>query len=149
MTSVDRSKGRLRSFLMAACSHYLANRLEHDRAEKRGGGRGLVSIDGAIAEGRDSVEPSHELTAERLFEQRWATTLLALVMTRLEGEMNEAGKSRQFAIPAARISGGAERGLHGRLSAELGISEQAVAHRRTPAPPPVPRTRPGGDSPHA
>jgi len=35
---VDRSKGKFRSFLMAACTHYVANAADRDRAEKRGGG---------------------------------------------------------------------------------------------------------------
>ena len=37
LASVDRSKGRFRAFLRAACEHYLANRRDHDRAAKRGG----------------------------------------------------------------------------------------------------------------
>ena len=57
LASVDRGKGRLRSFLMASCAHYLANRHDHDRAKKRGGGRGIVSIDGETAEGRYCLEP--------------------------------------------------------------------------------------------
>jgi DNA-directed RNA polymerase specialized sigma24 family protein len=132
LISIDRSKGRLRSFLMASCTHYLADRLDHDRAQKRGGGRRLVSIDGPTAEGRYSLEPSHELTAERLFEQRWATTLLGLVMIRLESDMNLAGKARQFAMLRPALSGSTERGLYAKISAELGVSQEAAriaAHR--------------------
>ena len=132
LASVERSKGRLRSFLMASCAHYLANRLDHDRACKRGGRHGIVSIDGANAEGRYLLEPSHELTAERLFDRRWATMLLGTVMDRLEREMDEAGKARQFAALRPALSGGAERGLLARAATELGISEEAAraaAHR--------------------
>jgi DNA-directed RNA polymerase specialized sigma24 family protein len=126
LAPVDQAKGRLRSFLMAACSHHLANRLDHDRARKRGGGRRIVSIDGSDAEGRYLLEPSHELTAERLFERRWATTLVATVMARLEGEMEAAGKSRQFVALKPTLSGGAERGLQVRIAAELGLSREAA-----------------------
>lgn len=132
LISVDRGKGRLRSFLMASCTHYLANQRDNVRAAKRGGGRKVVSIDATTAEGRYSREPSHGLTAERLFDQRWATTLLNMVMARLEGEMNSAGKARQFAILRPALSGGAERGLYARISTELGLSEDAArasAHR--------------------
>jgi RNA polymerase sigma-70 factor (ECF subfamily) len=31
LATIDRSKGRFRSFLMAACTHYLANQRDHDR----------------------------------------------------------------------------------------------------------------------
>jgi DNA-directed RNA polymerase specialized sigma24 family protein len=132
LASVDRSKGRLRSFLMAACAHYLANRRDHDRAEKRGGGRRLVSIDRTTAEGRYGREPSHDQTAERLFEQRWATTLLDLVVGRLEEEMTAAGKARQFAILRPALSGDSERTSYARIAAELGVSNdaaRAAAHR--------------------
>jgi hypothetical protein len=132
LNSVERSKGRLRSFLMASCTHYLANRIDHSRARKRGGGRRIVSIDGMTAEGRYSLELSHGLAAERLFDKRWATTLLGMVMGRLEGEMNAAGKARQFAVLRPALSGGAERGLYARISAELSLSQQAAraaAHR--------------------
>ncbi len=132
LNTVDRSKGRLRSFLMASCSHYLANRIDHERTKKRGGGRKIVSIDGMTAEGRYSLELSHGLAAERLFDKRWATTLLGMVMVRLEGEMNSAGKGRQFAVLRPALSNGGERGLYARLAAELGLSQEAAraaAHR--------------------
>ncbi len=126
LDTVDRGKGRLRSFLMASCMHYLSNRLDHDRARKRGGGSSVVSIDGTVAEGRYGLEPSHELTAERLFERRWATTLLELVISRLEEEMAAAGKARQFAILRPTLAGSAERGSHARIATELGVSEEAA-----------------------
>jgi DNA-directed RNA polymerase specialized sigma24 family protein len=132
LISADRSKGRLRSFLMASCSHYLSNQLDHKRAKRRGGDRERISIDATVAEGRYSLEPAHELTAERLFEQRWATTLLGMVISRLEDEMTQAGKARQFAILRPALSGGAERGRYAEIAAALGVSEdaaRAAAHR--------------------
>ena len=117
---------------MASCSHYLANRLDHARARKPGRGRPVVPILERFRGGRYGLEPSHEMTAERLFEQRWATTLLELVMSRFEAEMAAAGKARQFAILRPTLSGSAERGSHARVAAELGLSEQAAraaAHR--------------------
>lgn len=132
LARADRSKGRLRSFLMTACTHYLSNRLDHDRAEKRGGGRRPVSIDRAAAEGRYVCEPAHEQTAERLFERRWATTLLDLVARRLEEEMASAGKGREFAILRSALAGEPERAPFARIAAELGVSNdaaRAAAHR--------------------
>ena len=46
------------------------------RAQKRGGGQVVLSIDLAAGEHRYTLEPSHELTAERIFERRWALTLI-------------------------------------------------------------------------
>src|SRR3954452_23580278 len=81
--AVDRAKGRFRSFLLAACTHFLANERDRARALKRGGDRPPVSIDVRDAEGRYRAEPAHGLTAERLYERRWALTLLDGVLERL------------------------------------------------------------------
>jgi RNA polymerase sigma-70 factor (ECF subfamily) len=132
LAAVDRGKGKFRSFLMAACTHYLANQRDKDRAGKRGGGRALLSIDRLAAEGRYGREPAHGLTAERLFERQWAVTLLDQVLERLEAEMTAAGKSRQFAALRPALLGRAERTPYARIGAELGISEEAAraaAHR--------------------
>ena len=52
LVSVDRGKGKFRSFLMSACTHFMANQRDHERAKKRGGGRAAISIDGLSAEAR-------------------------------------------------------------------------------------------------
>jgi DNA-directed RNA polymerase specialized sigma24 family protein len=126
LAAVERGKGKFRSFLMAACSHYLANQADHDRAKKRGGGRPPVSIDRLAAEGRYGCEPSHGLTAERLFERQWALTLLDKVLETLAAEMGRAGKARQFEALRPSLLGGATRTPYGKIAAELNITEEAA-----------------------
>jgi DNA-directed RNA polymerase specialized sigma24 family protein len=126
LVSVDCGKGKFRSFLMAACTHYLANQRDYERAKKRGGGQVAISIDRLTAEGRYGREPSHELTAERLFERQWALTLLDRVLERLEAEMVQAGKSREFTALRPALLGGAVRVPFARIAAELGVSEEAA-----------------------
>jgi DNA-directed RNA polymerase specialized sigma24 family protein len=126
LAAVERGKGKFRSFLMAACSHYLANQADHDRAKKRGGGRSPISIDRLAAEGRYGCEPAHGLTAERLFERQWALTLLDNVLATLAAEMTDAGKARQFEALRPSLLGGAKRTPYGKIAAELNISEQAA-----------------------
>ena len=110
LAAVDRDKGRFRSFLMASCSHYLANQARYHRAKKRGGGSPTIAIDRLDGEGRYALEPSHDLTAERLFDRRWALTVLDRVLRRLEDEMTAAGKSRRFeALRGALLGGGDDR----------------------------------------
>src|SRR4051812_16133767 len=82
--SVDRAKGKFRSFLLAACQHFLAHEHERSQAQKRGGGRTFVALDFADGEKRFSHEPSHELTADNLFERRWAIALLDRVLGLLQ-----------------------------------------------------------------
>ncbi len=132
LSSVNRAKGRFRSFLMAACSHFLSNRRDHDRALKRGHGRTFVPIDTLGAEDRYQREPAHEMTAERLFERRWATTLLDCVLEQLAQEMSAAGKTRHFEALQPTLLGSDARLAYAQISAELGCSETAArlaAHR--------------------
>jgi DNA-directed RNA polymerase specialized sigma24 family protein len=130
--SVAPSKGRFRSFLLAACKNFLANRRQRERALKRGGGRSLVSIDRRDAEGRYLREPSHDITAERIFERRWALTLIEVVLGRLDGEMERAGKKPLFDRIAPALLGAGGSVPNARIASELGMTEGAVkvaAHR--------------------
>jgi RNA polymerase sigma-70 factor (ECF subfamily) len=76
LAGVARSKGNFRSFLLAAVTHFLSNRFESERAQKRGGGLRIFSLDMEDAEGAYRSEPASSLTPEELFEYRWATSLL-------------------------------------------------------------------------
>ncbi len=132
LAAVERSKGKFRSFLMAACTHYLTNQANQDRARKRGGGRLPISIDALAAEGRYGCEPAHTLTAERLFERQWALTLLNRVLESLAAEMARVGKTRQFEALRPALLGAAERTSYSNIAAGLGIKEdaaRAAAHR--------------------
>jgi DNA-directed RNA polymerase specialized sigma24 family protein len=132
LSSVDRARGRFRSFLMAACCHFLSNCHDHERTLMRGRGRVLLPIDTLGAEDRYQREPAHELTAERLFERRWATTLLDHVLERLGAELVAAGKGRLFEVLRPALVGSADKLPYARLAAELGCTEAAArlsAHR--------------------
>ena len=92
--AADPEKGRFRAFLLASCKNFLAN--EHDRAaaRKRGGGRAPLSL--GDAEKIYSREASHEATPEKLFERRWALTLLDRVLAVLREEFTARGKGELF-----------------------------------------------------
>jgi RNA polymerase sigma-70 factor (ECF subfamily) len=132
LSGLDRSKGRFRSFLMAACSHHLANRHASDRAVKRGGGRVMVPVDRLDAEGRYGREPAHRLTPERLFDRQWALALLGQALGRLEAEWAAAGKTELFTRLRPGLQGDGSAAPYRTIAAELGTSEGALrvsAHR--------------------
>ena len=108
LVAVNSARGRFRSYLMAACCHYLANCREHDRAQKRGGGRDPISIDVIRAEGLFVCEPYHDLTAERLFERQWAMTLLDRALALLKEEFKLAGQETLFDRLNLALSGAYE-----------------------------------------
>jgi DNA-directed RNA polymerase specialized sigma24 family protein len=125
LAGVDRGKGKFRSFLLAACTHFLANERDRGRAKKRGGGRAVVSLDATDAEGRYRTEPADDLTPEKLFERRWALALLQQVMGRLRAEFEAKGKGHLFDRLRGFLVG--EKGAgYRRASDELGLSEGAV-----------------------
>jgi len=122
---VDRAKGKFRSFLLAACQHFLANERDRANAQKRGGGRTHVSLDFHGAEDRYGLEPGHTLTPEKLFERRWALTLLDQVLLRLKDEFDRAEKGVLF----DRLKGflpGTGDASYGDLAVELDMSEGAL-----------------------
>jgi RNA polymerase sigma-70 factor (ECF subfamily) len=123
---VDRAKGRFRSFLLAACKHFLANEHDRARAQKRGGGRAVLSLDFGDAEGRYRLEPADALTPERAFERQWALTLLDQVLARLKAEFIEAGKGPLFERLKGFLAGDRSVGPYERVAAELDMTEGAL-----------------------
>jgi RNA polymerase sigma-70 factor (ECF subfamily) len=119
-------RGRFRSFLMAVCAHHIADCRDHELAAKRGGGRVPIAIDRAEAESRYGLEPAHELTAERLYERRWAIDLLERAIAGLEAEMAASGKADLFARLVPYLTGGRGEAPLETIAAELGMTEAAV-----------------------
>ncbi len=129
---VDPKRGKFRSFLLASLKHFLSNERERARAQKRGGGRTVLSLDFEDAENRYRLEPADTMTPERLFERRWALTLLDQVVSRLEREFADAGKSEMFAALKPFLTAAPDAPSQREVAAQLGMSEGAVkaaAHR--------------------
>jgi RNA polymerase sigma-70 factor (ECF subfamily) len=125
LAAVTEGKGKFRSFLMAACTHFLSNQRVYAQALKRGGGHPPVSIDQLAAEDRLRNEPFHEMTPERIFLRQWATTLLDRVMARLRSEASLKGKAALFdQIRPALL--GREAASYARISANLRVAETTV-----------------------
>jgi DNA-directed RNA polymerase specialized sigma24 family protein len=126
LESVDRSTGRFRAFLLAACKHFLANAHDREVAAKRGGGRRTVSIDRRDAEGRYLYEPAHDVTPERLFERRWALTLLDRALDQVGREFHRGGKGVLFDRLKLVLTGAEGAAPYAQIGAGLGMTEDAV-----------------------
>ncbi len=130
LEGVDRERGRFRAWLLAAAKHFLANEWDRTHAVKRGGRVAIVSFDEATAEQRYLAEPADADDPARLFDRRWALTLLDCVLLRLRNEMMEAGKLAQFDALKGVLTG--EKGRYAEIARTLDLSESAVkaaAHR--------------------
>lgn len=126
LKDIDPTKGKFRSFLRVAMSNYLNNERDRRLRAKRGGGIPHVSIDFRDAEGRYLNEPSHEVTPERLFERRWALTLIQCALDRLEREMADARKQPLFERLKPALQGEADPASHSEIAAALGMTGAAV-----------------------
>ncbi len=122
----DRERGRFRTFLLTAVSRFLAKQRERAAAKKRGGGHKLLSIDAAAGEDRYALEPSDRWTPERLYERRWALTLLDRVLANLSQRYAEQGKSALFESLKAFLTDGERISTNAELAAKLGLTEGAL-----------------------
>ena len=96
LDAVRREKGRLRSYLLASLKHFIANARRRVMTIKRGEGRPLVPLEELIAREHVGLEPADPLSADRIYERRWASTLLEQVLARLGAEYRNAGNAALF-----------------------------------------------------
>ena len=126
LATVDREKGRFRSFLLASMKHFLANEWDRARAQKRGGGKQILSISLEDPESKYAVEPTHDITPDKLYDRRWAMTVLDQVMAKLRREMNAEGKIDQFEQMKIFLTGSRGEVRYLKAAENLGITETAV-----------------------
>ena len=124
-------KGRFRAFLLASCRNHLISEHDRDRAAKRGGDRIHFSIDPVDAERRDAHEPAHVQTPERIFERRWAMTVLDCALNRLKTEMAESGKGALFEHSAPIQTGVADSITYASVAEALSMTEARSRYRPT------------------
>ncbi len=121
LQGVAPEKGRFRSWLLAAMSHFLSDARERERALKRGGGKVLpLDVESAERQLASAVDPP-----ERLFARAWATEVLNRAMGRLRGEWPPG----EHDALARHLSGGAPP--IAQTAAALGLAEHDVKNRLT------------------
>src|SRR6266571_5519589 len=123
----SRQRGRFRSFLLTSLQNFLAHEWERARAVKRGGGRTLLPWDEVSVESRYQLEAASDLTPDKIFEERWASTLFQKALAGLQQEFAAAGHSKQFDRLKGFLSTEAQAGAYTELAASLGMSAGAVA----------------------
>jgi RNA polymerase sigma factor (sigma-70 family) len=124
--SVRKEKGRLRSYLLTSLKHFLVS--EHRRAvtAKRGKGQQLVPLDELTDAERRDMEPADNLTAERVYERRWALTLMGQVLRRLKDEYDAAGNAELFDSLKQLLADEEEAPSRAEIASRLGMTENAL-----------------------
>jgi len=120
----DPDKGRFRSFLLTSLKFFVADEEDRQRAHKRGGGM-VVSFEFSSGEDRYQREPAHDENPERIFERRWALSVLDRVVERLRCEFVQHGRSEHFERLKVFLLGQSEA-PYAALAREMNTSEGAL-----------------------
>ena len=91
LSRVQRDKGRLRTFLLSALQHFLANEYDRSQTIKRGGGRQIISLD-AHAEEVEAAMPWRGEAETMSYDRAWATALLDRAWEQLRTALAAEGK---------------------------------------------------------
>jgi RNA polymerase sigma factor (sigma-70 family) len=124
--AVRKEKGRLRSYLLTSVKHFLASQQRRAMAMKRGRGQSLVRFEELSAIERAQVEPADPLSADRLYERRWALTLMAQVLRRLNDEYDIAGNAALFDCLKQLLPDEPGAPSRAEIAARLDMTENAV-----------------------
>lgn len=122
----DPMLGRFRSFLLACVKKFLSEQRRQARRLKRGGRQTIISWDSQTAEERYRSEPADPVTPEKVYDRRWALTLLETVLARLAHEQLAIGKERVFTQLKDYLWGETRQTGYAEMAARLGMTEGAV-----------------------
>ena len=126
----DRNRGRFRSLLLTSLQNFLVNAAERTHTRKRGGDMEFISWDDWMAEAPSqlSISPHalDSLPAERLFDLRWATTVVEQALRRLREECEGKDRLRLFYALSRHLTEERDEVSYADLSAALGVAETVV-----------------------
>jgi DNA-directed RNA polymerase specialized sigma24 family protein len=124
--SVRQEKGRLRSFLLASLKHFMANERRNAMTIKRGGGRTLIPLEELRGDEYADFDRTEALSADRLYDRRWAMTVLDRVFARLREESAGSGNAPLLEQLSKLLSDEPDRPPHAEIAREFGMTENAV-----------------------
>jgi RNA polymerase sigma-70 factor (ECF subfamily) len=120
----DPGKGRFRSFILTSLKFFVSDVEDRDRAQKRGGGA-VLPLELSSGEGRYQREPAHEETPERIFERRWALSVIDRAVERLRADFVHHGSPDHFERLKVFLLGRSEA-PYAMLAREMNTSEGAL-----------------------
>jgi RNA polymerase sigma factor (sigma-70 family) len=126
LNTVRKEKGRLRSYLLTSVKHFLADEWRQAMAAKRGKGQRLIPFEEIREREQIDVERSDRLTADQIYERRWALTVLEQVLARLRDEYRSAGNLRFFEQMKKMLLDEPGRPSQAQIANEFDMTENAV-----------------------
>jgi len=118
---VRKEKGRLRSYLLTSLKHFLVSQHRRAVTVKRGKGQQPVPLEELAA-----IEPADHLSADRIYERRWALTLMEQVLRRLKDEYYIAGNAALFDSLKQLLPDEPGAPSRAEIASQLGMTDNAV-----------------------
>ena len=126
----DPSRGRFRSLLLKALQNFLIDNAVKKHARKRGGNVQFVSWDDWMAEAPSqlsiSAEEADKWPAEKIFDVRWAATVVEHALRQLGEECESRGRRRVFDVLSNYLAAERQDVSYSNLSKTLGVPEASV-----------------------
>ena len=123
---VRKEKGRLRSYLLTSLKHFLVSQHRRAVTVKRGKGQQPVPLQELAAIGRADIEPADHLSADRIYERRWALTLMEQVLRRLRDEYVMAGNAELFDLLKQLLPDEPGAPSRAEIALQLGMTDNAL-----------------------
>lgn len=95
-------------------------------AVKRGKGQRFIPLEELRVDEHMQMEPADPLTAEMIYERRWASTVLGRVLSRLKDQYREAGNAALFDSLKDLLPDEPGAPSQADIAARLNMSENAV-----------------------
>jgi RNA polymerase sigma-70 factor (ECF subfamily) len=126
LSAVRKEKGRLRSYLLASVKNFLADERRRAMAIKRGKGERLIPLEELSGDERTEMEPADPVTAEVIYERRWASTVLAHALNRLQNEYAGTRNAALFDSLTQLLPDEPGAPSRADIAAQFGMTENAV-----------------------
>src|SRR5438876_2230847 len=126
LNAVRREKGRLRSYLLVSLKRFLVSERHRASGVKRYESGPHIGLDELTDSEITEFELTETLSADRLFERRWALAVLEQVLTRLESEYRAGNNGQLFERLKEFLVGEHGRPRQAEIGVEMGMTEDAV-----------------------
>ena len=126
LNAVRKEEGRLRSYLLGALKYFLGEERRRAMTIKRGKGQRIIPLEELRADERFAMEPADPVTADLIYERRWASTVLERALNLLKDEYHRAGNADLFDSLKQLLPGEPDAPPQKDIAAQLGMTENAV-----------------------
>ena len=126
LLQADPELGRFRTLVRVSLRHFLSDERARGRAKKRGAGLLIPLATLESSEDWCRLEPLDDETPDRVYDRRWAFTVLERVMKRLRAEFTRTNKITLFDALKSHLTFDGNPTSYAKLASDLEMSEGAV-----------------------